>query len=323
MGFINQASATAANSPKITISMVVELTTDCNMTVLEFGPDNGVGALAGGSIQISNVDNLISVYLSGVVGSVAGDELASHPYLTTTDTTNDSEWIGATDPTSLWTPYFTTQATSVGSPIDAGNRFHLFIAADFTNETALGGGTNTFFMFLNGSRLTLDTGGGTSGNSPVIDQASGQVQCSMDSNPHLTYANIVNHYINGPFSYTRSVFGGGTATVTGSVPGFSIDINGKEIGIPCQAVHAATGIAGAGRPAIKMADVQIWVGQYIDPTIHMDKFFADGKPVNPADAETAFGAPSYRAQGPSSGITANGGTGGNFTASGTITDTTF
>src|SRR5260370_37459627 len=99
MGFINQASATAANSPKITISMVVELTTDCNMTVLEFGPDNGVGALAGGSIQISNVDNLISVYLSGVVGSVAGDELASHPYLTTTDTTNDSEWIGATDPT--------------------------------------------------------------------------------------------------------------------------------------------------------------------------------------------------------------------------------
>ena len=75
--------------------------------------------------------------------------------------------------------------------------------------------------------------------------------------------------------------------VTGVTPSWFPDINGKEIGIPAQSGHAAGGVTGNAGDAI-----QIWVGQYIDPTIHIDKFIGGGRPVNPAIAQAAFGAPT-------------------------------
>jgi len=257
------------------------------------------------------------------VGSVPGDVLASGGYLTTSDEAQDYEWQGATDPSSLWTPYFETFATGIGSPIDPGNWFHLFVTGDFTNDTALAGGTNTFFLFLNGSRVELVPGGGTSAVSPVVSGASGQVKCSMENADGDFGHPFSAKYHNGPFSYTRSLSGvDPDPTITGSVPGFSIGLSGTEIGLPCQAVHAATDIAGHGRPAIKYADVQIWVGQYIDPTNadNLAKFISGGAPVNPVVAEAAFGAPTYRFPGPALGIGTNTGTGGDFTLTGTVTD---
>jgi hypothetical protein len=61
-----------------------------------------------------------------------------------------------------------------------------------------------------------------------------------------------------------------------------------------------------------MADVQIWVGQYIDPTIHIDKFISGGRPVNPSVAEAVFGTPTYRFHGPALGIGTNSGTSSDF-----------
>jgi len=190
-----------------------------------------------------------------------------------------------------------------------------------TNTTALDGGTNTFFLFLNGSRLELDPGGGHTAISPVVNQGTGQVLCSMERSDGDLNHPLSAKYHNGPFSYTRPLSNvDPDPTITGTVPGFSLDLNGAEIGIPAQAVHAATGVAEQGRPAIKMADVQIWIGQYIDPLTHIDKFISGGRPVNPAAAEAAFGAPTYRFDRPASDITNNTGSGGDFTKTGTVTD---
>jgi hypothetical protein len=96
-------------------------------------------------------------------------------------------------------------------------------------------------------------------------------------------------------------------TLTGIVPGFSIGLNGTEISIPAQAAHAASGVTGNSDTAIKYADVQIYVGQFIDPTNadNLAKFISGGRPVNPAIAEAAFGIPTYRFNRPADDITNN------------------
>jgi len=71
-----------------------------------------------------------------------------------------------------------------------------------------------------------------------------------------------------------------------------------------------------------MSDVQVWLGQYIDPTVpgNLDKFIADGRPVDPAVAEAAFGQPAILFSGDSSNFVTNQGTDGPFTLVGTLTN---
>jgi hypothetical protein len=102
------------------------------------------------------------------------------------------------------------------------------------------------------------------------------------------------------------------------LPGWDIGWNGFEFGLPVVSGGAAD------NPGVRVADVQVWLGTYIDPSNadNLAKFISGGRPVNPAVAETAFGAPTYRLAGPASGITNNTGTGGDFTKTGTVTDAT-
>lgn len=104
------------------------------------------------------------------------------------------------------------------------------------------------------------------------------------------------------------------------VPAFDIAINGKTISIP-------GGSHQNPNYKIQMADVQIWVGQFIDPRDHIEKFFrrvgeTGGRPVNPAVAAAAFGTPTFLFKGSSSstGFQLNRGTGGAFVKTGTLTD---
>jgi hypothetical protein len=312
MGFINQASATAANSSMFTYSAVVELPAPCNVNILEFGHPYTADGFPANFISIANdgsFGNFLGVQLQGVI-----DEFTDiTPYLTATDEVNDLQWNVMV--AASWTGKFFATVSSLGSAVAAGTRFHLFIAANFTNTVVEGGTTNTCFVFINGARLDWDTSGIF---GRIVDQASGQVQQGFLEG----VGGGVGNYVTGPFSISHGVQGGGTATLTGHVPGFSFDLNGKEIAIPQQAAHAASGVVG-NTEAVKMADIQIWVDRYIDPTIHIDKFYRDGAPVNPTEAADAFGAPTYRLQGPSSGITTNGGSGGDFVKSGTVADTMF
>lgn len=78
-------------------------------------------------------------------------------------------------------------------------------------------------------------------------------------------------------------------------------------------------------PPIRYGDPQFGLGRFFDPANadNLSKFIeADGKPVNPAVAEAAFGAPTYRFSGPASGIAHNLGNGGDFTKTGPVTDAT-
>jgi hypothetical protein len=68
----------------------------------------------------------------------------------------------------------------------------------------------------------------------------------------------------------------------------------------------------------------VWVDQFIDPNIHLDKFVTIaggfGTPVNPPVAMAEFGEPTYRIRGPASAVETNAGTGGDFVKTGTISD---
>jgi hypothetical protein len=73
-------------------------------------------------------------------------------------------------------------------------------------------------------------------------------------------------------------------------------INGQQISLPGQSLVG--GVAANPNGATRYVDVQMWAVQYIDPTTDIDKFISGGRPVNPAVAEAAFGAPTYRLRRP-------------------------
>jgi hypothetical protein len=72
------------------------------------------------------------------------------------------------------------------------------------------------------------------------------------------------------------------------------------------------------------ADLQMWIGTYIDPTpTNLAKFISGGKPVNPSVAQAAFGQSQILFSGGTSatGVQKNQGTYGDiFTLTGTLTD---
>lgn len=112
-----------------------------------------------------------------------------------------------------------------------------------------------------------------------------------------------------------SMIEGSTA---GNIPNWDIAIAGQEISIPDLADNI-----GAGTPTVRFADVQVWFGQYIEPTSGNLAKFIDantGKPIDPAAARAAFGQQTLLFQGDAEGFPVNQGTGGEFTTVGTISD---
>jgi hypothetical protein len=78
-------------------------------------------------------------------------------------------------------------------------------------------------------------------------------------------------------------------------------------------------------PGFILAETQIWLNAYIDPTLHIAKFvdIVSGKPVNPSIPRTTFGAPDMLFRRKASmgwRYENNQGTAGEFTKIGTIGD---
>jgi hypothetical protein len=179
MGYINQASATPSNSPLFTFSAWVNLLASCNVNLLEFGYPYGADDFAANYVQVANDDGPFGNWCSVTFQGVIDEFNAISEYLTTTDEANDTVWQNSVDPSKSWTPKFFGSVGSLGSAVAAGTWFHLFVAADFTNTTVYGGATNTCFIFLNGARQNLDTGGGSGGPGVmgrIVNNATGQVQ---------------------------------------------------------------------------------------------------------------------------------------------------
>ncbi len=109
---------------------------------------------------------------------------------------------------------------------------------------------------------------------------------------------------------------------------FSMDFSGTGVAIPFRNnARVAAGLSPNGS-AVRMANLQIWCGQYIDwmnPGAYSTVvIIRDGKgyPAPLSMAGAAFGTPTVRMSGNHLLFPNNTGTGGAFTKEGTITDFT-
>lgn len=115
-------------------------------------------------------------------------------------------------------------------------------------------------------------------------------------------------YVNGVSKFSSS----------GGDHGFNATWNGCVFGVP-----TTPGEAPFHDTKIQMAEVQIWLGTYIDPTAdNLAKFVkvvgGTAKPQDPVAAATAFGIPTYSFRGNSSQFSTNHGNGGAMASSGVI-----
>jgi hypothetical protein len=103
-------------------------------------------------------------------------------------------------------------------------------------------------------------------------------------------------------------------------------MSGFEFGFP-----GITDSLAAAHPRVLYADIQGFVGQYIDPTdpVNFSKFVnlttvggvIGGTPVDPSIARAAFGPQTFLFKGGRNGGVMNGGTAGTFVKTGTVNDT--
>lgn len=110
-----------------------------------------------------------------------------------------------------------------------------------------------------------------------------------------------------------------TALMSGNNTGFSIPWNGCKFGIPTTPAESSGFTA-----TLRMAEVQMWLGTFIDPTVpaNLAKFVRIvnnvGRPQNPTLAATAFGTPTYSFRGNKFQFPTNRGNGGSMSSAGTI-----
>lgn len=333
---IQQAAATAANSSKLTVSMWCRVQTtnapSANgdlYSLLEFGNPNGVidrvGDGASNYIQLrtnSNgaYGNWLGIQIAGVLNSVIGADVITHassPF--ETGSINLPLWtanpyktfIGdpySYDAATTFTPYVGLASTDLGSSVAPERWFHLFVAIDVSYESTYADpfGGNKIIAAVNGNVVPFD-GIWTDANRPT--RTDGKVIPYMASTGS-------DFFSRGPYEWV----GGAGGSASGKIPAFDVDLSGMEIGIPSQVAST-----NKNTHLLDMADVQIWVGQYIDPTVHIEKFVKldpddPTKPllVDPHVAQNAFGQPTFFFDGPPSKFAINRGSGGDFTKIGEL-----
>jgi hypothetical protein len=225
-----------------------------------------------------------------------------------------------------------------------GEWFDLIVAYDGTNASTvpdtmlgvkpdwtLGYATSfqTLYIFINGVNVS---GSYLDANSfiypaPPDDSRPGQVLAALSSdstsNTNLdgaSYVPLTNVIL--PFArFTTDLEVSGPSTglpylnqapnaVT--LASSNIAVNGTEIGIPTMTANRTQS------PKAESAGIQIWFGQFIDPTNPTS--LAALSNADPTVAVAAFGTPYIDIRGPAAGVTTNNGSGPNFTQAGTISD---
>jgi hypothetical protein len=224
---------------------------------------------------------------------------------------------------------------------------HVFVAYDGTNASTvpaelLGTHPNytcgyatshqTLYIFLNGSNVSGSYLSATSDNDgryvPVgAVNAPGQVLATLTShssqNTNSGNAPLTN--VPTPVPQSSPDTDPSTSLLYFDHPGnvltlasLPIAVSGTSIGLPTMTANRSQS------PQVECADVQIWFGQFIDPTnpANLAKFISGGIPVSSSVAATAFGTPDYLFKGNAAAFIANGGSGGSVTKAGTVTDAT-
>lgn len=127
---------------------------------------------------------------------------------------------------------------------------------------------------------------------------------------------LVTIYVDGADQYRQEFRGGTNTNEVVAESAFDILVNGAEFGFP-----AGIGYYIELQPEMNFADVQIWLGTYIDGA-NISAFIADGNPVDTAVAALRFGEPTFLFRGDNVAFRVNSGADGAVSAVGTITDFT-
>jgi hypothetical protein len=323
MAMIYQASAGVANAKKLTISMWCRAHydtpspgTDLTMSLLEFGaPYSGTGVDCRSNIRMGVGDGyggrVISVQLAGEVNSVAMTDIvsgSSDPGMGSFSWPMSQEGTFGPPPSydssSFITPLGGGVTVDVGDKLGSGKWFHMIVAADYSNavsySNALSAG-NRFYVRINGTTQGVYAPSGIALSDGTTYQKGSGFNLAL-----------------GPF-----LFVGGNGTVNANIPAFDFALSGTEIGIPSQRDSN-----NKNTNLIDMADVQIWLGTYIDPTneLNFEQFVirtpgGGGYAQPPSVAAEAFGPQTYLFSGARDNFLINQGTGGAFSNTGTITGT--
>jgi hypothetical protein len=191
-----------------------------------------------------------------------------------------------------------------------------------------------------------DAGWGTSGIAFAFDTWH-HVFIAMDTNHAGNSPTDTGPYPDPPLDPKKGIcffdgvnispIGNGTLSQNKTIPGesgyyphtvaWSAGVSGIPVGVPFLD-GMQVNWSGQVTPIIEMSDYQLWVGQFIDPTVsgNFSKFVkisgGKGTLVDPAIAAAAFGQQTILFKGNSTQFPVNRGIGGAFSLVGTNTDFT-
>jgi hypothetical protein len=221
---------------------------------------------------------------------------------------------------------------------------HVFVAYDGTNASTIPAvllGTHpnytcdyatshqTLYIFLNGSNASGSYLSATSDNDgryiPTgAVNAPGQVLATLTSRSSQNTNSGTLFNIPTPFPQFSPDTDPSTSLPYFNAPGnvlrlasLPIAVSGTSIGFPTMTANRSQS------PHVEIADVQIWFGQFIDPTnsANLAKFIdGSGNSVNPSIAQSAFGQPSFLLRGDAATFPVNQGSDGSVSKAGTISD---
>lgn len=331
MAYLYQASASASDANKLTISTWVKvLTNNAPSSGVEYFPlfcfgDSSI-ALGTNSTTLGNAR--IEVELYGEVDSLDGASICT----TSNSDPTVSDWLTyrpGVDPapeSAGGNPW-----SSVANGGDPGNKFSPKILARTRGNMDTKVAPGKWFHLM----IAVDTSAGLSYGSPyhnvavaVNTDAYTNLSGPDDGSHHPTYTNGncpstlyggsgASNFAFGPFVASSALTGG---TTSGIIPGYNFVLSGKEVGLPSY----PDSVWGLNDQIVQMADVQIWVGTYIDPfsPTNLSKLIevsgGRGTPVNSDIAAEYFGRPTYLFSGARDDFFVNQGTGGVFSNIGTI-----
>lgn len=353
MAYLHQASVSEANSSKLTISAWVQFSTsDDFIPILQFGGSSGnvsqfmtgpntadptkFGSFRSCGIwkQTTSGASQIVVMLSSVFNSFDSTHIlagfsgdTSNPsYASLTDTIGaHSNWTAST---AFVAGQDTIPTPNLVSAIAAGKWFHIFLSVDFSSRdgiiTRMGTDFNVRYADPNNIKRVWFWINGT-------DYGLGNVEVEFDpgstENPPIVPTNgVCSSALVAPDGVSISNFiedanaGLGYGYCQYEVPPWTIDYNGTELAVPCVGANAATG----KNPVIRLSDVQVYLGQFINPNTYFNKFVTKSAgtstPTDPAVAQAAFGAQTFLFTGNASVFATNDGSGGSVSSTGTISD---
>lgn len=337
MGYLSQASSTIANTPKMTLSAWVRAATANPASlggewfpIISWGTRSnkvfGPSYLALNT-NTNNDGNYLSGYFVGIPDSI---DMAAY--------VSPSQWpadqgavftpnSGINVPNTNYTPRNAIYSAMLGPNV----WMHLMLALDFTDASIksagrLVSGAGKAVCLVNGQHIGRLASAGLDSNLETQTHSSPDMPATFGTDKAWSVAaNYQNYSGFRPAALNSGEWVPCDMTddlnaIT--IPGWSMSVNGTEIGIPSQSADAAS------NKKIDFGDVQVYFGQYIDPqdTDNFSKFVAisggHGYPADPTIAARAFGTQSLLFKGNKTAFLTNAGNGGAFTKTGTVNDFT-